>query len=198
MDSLKRDVKSMSYMSVSEIWDGRYASEILFDLIWLKFTSKKSRLTDICLCFYFGQDWIIAPEGYAAYYCEGECAFPLNSYMNATNHAIVQTLVSPKQLAPITRALSNTACEGWLLLLLITGTLYQPRDGAQALLCTNAAPWHLSSLLWWQLQRYPQKVPQHGGQSLRLPLSTCSHTCELYKPEGTLKNGRSEGTRDKR
>ncbi|KAF3817428.1 hypothetical protein GH733_012719 [Mirounga leonina] len=38
-------------------------------------------------------DWIIAPEGYAAYYCEGECAFPLNSYMNATNHAIVQTLV---------------------------------------------------------------------------------------------------------
>ncbi|MBZ3874469.1 Bone morphogenetic protein 7 [Sciurus carolinensis] len=40
------------------------------------------------------QDWIIAPEGYAAYYCEGECAFPLNSYMNATNHAIVQTLDS--------------------------------------------------------------------------------------------------------
>uniref|UniRef100_A0A8C3AA86 Bone morphogenetic protein 7a n=1 Tax=Cyclopterus lumpus TaxID=8103 RepID=A0A8C3AA86_CYCLU len=39
------------------------------------------------------QDWIIAPEGYAAYFCEGECAFPLNSYMNATNHAIVQTLV---------------------------------------------------------------------------------------------------------
>ncbi|KAG7258833.1 hypothetical protein CRUP_019003 [Coryphaenoides rupestris] len=39
------------------------------------------------------QDWIIAPEGYAAYYCEGECAFPLNSYMNATNHAIVQTLL---------------------------------------------------------------------------------------------------------
>ncbi|XP_053575884.1 bone morphogenetic protein 7-like [Bombina bombina] len=39
------------------------------------------------------QDWIIAPEGYSAYYCEGECAFPLNSFMNATNHAIVQTLV---------------------------------------------------------------------------------------------------------
>ncbi|XP_016137589.1 bone morphogenetic protein 7-like [Sinocyclocheilus grahami] len=39
------------------------------------------------------QDWIIAPEGYAAYYCEGECVFPLNSFMNATNHAIVQTLV---------------------------------------------------------------------------------------------------------
>lgn len=52
-------------------------------LLWLWFSSD--------------QDWIIAPEGYAAYYCEGECAFPLNSDMNATNHAIVQTLVSPKQ-----------------------------------------------------------------------------------------------------
>ncbi|XP_060518491.1 protein 60A [Cylas formicarius] len=39
------------------------------------------------------QDWIIAPEGYAAYYCRGECNFPLNAHMNASNHAIVQTLV---------------------------------------------------------------------------------------------------------
>ncbi|RXM33127.1 Collagen alpha-1(XXI) chain [Acipenser ruthenus] len=38
------------------------------------------------------QDWIIAPEGYAAFYCDGECSFPLNAHMNATNHAIVQTL----------------------------------------------------------------------------------------------------------
>ncbi|CAN8026994.1 bone morphogenetic protein 7 [Ixodes scapularis] len=37
------------------------------------------------------QDWIIAPDGYAAFYCHGECSFPLNR--NATNHAIVQTLV---------------------------------------------------------------------------------------------------------
>ncbi|KAG7245987.1 hypothetical protein CRUP_035171, partial [Coryphaenoides rupestris] len=40
-------------------------------------------------------DWIIAPEGYAANYCDGECSFPLNAHMNATNHAIVQTLVRP-------------------------------------------------------------------------------------------------------
>lgn len=39
------------------------------------------------------QDWIIAPEGYAAFYCGGECKFPLGAHMNATNHAIVQTLV---------------------------------------------------------------------------------------------------------
>lgn len=39
------------------------------------------------------QDWIIAPEGYAAFYCGGECTFPMSAHMNATNHAIVQTLV---------------------------------------------------------------------------------------------------------
>ena len=39
------------------------------------------------------QDWIIAPDGYAAYFCHGECSFPLSPHMNATNHAIVQTLV---------------------------------------------------------------------------------------------------------
>nr|XP_054115154.1 bone morphogenetic protein 8A isoform X2 [Callithrix jacchus] len=38
-------------------------------------------------------DWIIAPQGYSAYYCEGECSFPLGSCMNATNHAILQSLV---------------------------------------------------------------------------------------------------------
>lgn len=45
--------------------------------------------TAMCL----SKDWIIAPEGYAANYCDGECSFPLNAHMNATNHAIVQTLV---------------------------------------------------------------------------------------------------------
>ncbi|GFS28522.1 protein 60A [Trichonephila inaurata madagascariensis] len=61
------------------------------------------------------EDWIIAPDGYAAFYCQGECSFPLNAHMNATNHAIVQTLVhlmdpsvvpkpccAPTQLSPIT------------------------------------------------------------------------------------------------
>ncbi|XP_061453372.1 bone morphogenetic protein 8B-like isoform X2 [Rhineura floridana] len=38
-------------------------------------------------------DWVIAPQGYSAFYCEGECAFPLDSCMNATNHAILQSLV---------------------------------------------------------------------------------------------------------
>ncbi|XP_011497041.1 PREDICTED: protein 60A-like [Ceratosolen solmsi marchali] len=38
-------------------------------------------------------NYITAPEGYDAQYCSGECRFPLNAHMNATNHAIVQTLV---------------------------------------------------------------------------------------------------------
>jgi hypothetical protein len=45
------------------------------------------------------QDWIVAPSGYQAYYCAGECPTALSDIMNATNHAIVQNLVhsvSPK------------------------------------------------------------------------------------------------------
>lgn len=48
----------------------------------------------ITFCLFPKKDWIIAPKGYAANYCDGECSFPLNAHMNATNHAIVQTLVS--------------------------------------------------------------------------------------------------------
>ncbi|KAG9511102.1 Bone morphogenetic protein 7, partial [Fragariocoptes setiger] len=59
-------------------------------------------------------DWIIAPDGYYSFYCAGDCEFPLHSYLNATNHAIVQLLAHlmnkkvpkpccvPTRLAPIT------------------------------------------------------------------------------------------------
>lgn len=39
-------------------------------------------------------DWIVAPPGYDAFYCAGDCVFPLADHMNSTNHAIVQTLVN--------------------------------------------------------------------------------------------------------
>ena len=50
--------------------------------------------TDVTVLQYLTfQEWVIAPDGYAAYYCDGKCSFPLQAHMNATNHAIVQTLV---------------------------------------------------------------------------------------------------------
>lgn len=46
-------------------------------------------------------DWIVAPPGYDAYYCHGECNFPFAEHLNTTNHAIVQALansVNPSQV----------------------------------------------------------------------------------------------------
>ena len=39
-------------------------------------------------------DWIVAPPGYQAFYCNGECPFPIADHLNTTNHAIVQTLMN--------------------------------------------------------------------------------------------------------
>ncbi|XP_058446339.1 protein decapentaplegic isoform X2 [Malaya genurostris] len=50
-------------------------------------------------------DWIVAPPGYDAYYCHGECQFPIADHLNTTNHAIVQTLVNS-----ISHSLAPKAC----------------------------------------------------------------------------------------
>nr|AOT85836.1 vg1-e1.L [Xenopus laevis] len=39
------------------------------------------------------QNWVIAPQGYMANYCYGECPYPLTEILNGSNHAILQTLV---------------------------------------------------------------------------------------------------------
>ncbi|KFV09628.1 Bone morphogenetic protein 4, partial [Pterocles gutturalis] len=31
-------------------------------------------------------DWIVAPPGYQAFYCHGDCPFPLADHLNSTNH----------------------------------------------------------------------------------------------------------------
>lgn len=68
------------------------------DLQWQVIKLKEKIHFFVCFFLIFSfflsfKDWIIAPDGYDAYYCSGECNFPLNAHMNATNHAIVQTLV---------------------------------------------------------------------------------------------------------
>ncbi|KAL9978243.1 hypothetical protein ACROYT_G015738 [Oculina patagonica] len=37
-------------------------------------------------------NFVVAPDGYNAYHCEGRCPFPLSDHMNATSHAVIQTI----------------------------------------------------------------------------------------------------------
>lgn len=49
-------------------------------------------------------DWIVAPPGYEAYFCHGVCDFPIADHLNATNHAIVQTLFNSMRPSQVPRA----------------------------------------------------------------------------------------------
>ncbi|XP_034946945.1 protein decapentaplegic-like [Chelonus insularis] len=49
-------------------------------------------------------DWIVAPPGYDAFYCHGDCPFPLSDHLNSTNHAIVQNLVYSTNPALVPKA----------------------------------------------------------------------------------------------
>ncbi|KAF1752751.1 hypothetical protein GCK72_019306 [Caenorhabditis remanei] len=49
------------------------------------------------------KQWVIAPEGFSAFYCAGACSAPFHKTMNATSHAIVQStihLVRPNTTSP--------------------------------------------------------------------------------------------------
>lgn len=49
-------------------------------------------------------DWIVAPPGYDSHFCHGNCPFPLADHLNATNHAIVQTMVNSVDPSAVPRA----------------------------------------------------------------------------------------------
>jgi hypothetical protein len=76
----------------------------------LTFTGRRCRLRNFYVAFsdLGWESWVIAPMGYQADYCSGDCSFPLDSSVSPTNHAIVQTLVhvldekraSPAKCAP--------------------------------------------------------------------------------------------------
>uniref|UniRef100_A0A1I7TFK7 TGF_BETA_2 domain-containing protein n=1 Tax=Caenorhabditis tropicalis TaxID=1561998 RepID=A0A1I7TFK7_9PELO len=49
------------------------------------------------------QDWILAPKGYDAYQCQGTCPNPMPAQLNASNHAIIQSLLhslKPDEVPP--------------------------------------------------------------------------------------------------
>ncbi|EFA04645.1 glass bottom boat protein precursor [Tribolium castaneum] len=79
--SSKRRVRKSNYVEMMLSDNPHYGSTCKMYDLYISFKDLK------------WQDWIIAPAGYSAHYCAGECKFPLNGHMNATNHAIVQTLV---------------------------------------------------------------------------------------------------------
>ena len=39
------------------------------------------------------EDWIVAPSGYSAYYCHGDCMAPLPMHFTSSNHAMLQARV---------------------------------------------------------------------------------------------------------
>ncbi|RWS28226.1 univin protein-like protein [Leptotrombidium deliense] len=44
--------------------------------------------------------WIISPKGYNAFFCKGDCDFPLGHKHSPTNHASVQSIVHELRLMP--------------------------------------------------------------------------------------------------
>ena len=50
-------------------------------------------------------NWVIAPRGYNAFFCQGLCEFPIDNHLKPTNHATVQTILN--SVAP---SLAPQAC----------------------------------------------------------------------------------------
>ncbi|ERE85607.1 bone morphogenetic protein 8B [Cricetulus griseus] len=61
--------------------------------------TEKQMWLDLGLCIsqkpglWDSTDSVIAPQGYPAYYCAGECNYPMDYSMNSTNHANMQALI---------------------------------------------------------------------------------------------------------
>lgn len=80
---------------------------------WRRFCTRHPLYFDIIEVGW--SDWIVAPPGFQAFYCKGECPHTMPEHLNTTNHAIIQSLVNsvnpavvpepccvPTDLSPIT------------------------------------------------------------------------------------------------
>ncbi|KAL2304577.1 hypothetical protein Nmel_006526, partial [Mimus melanotis] len=45
-------------------------------------------------------EWIISPKSFDAYYCSGECQFPIPKAMKPSNHATIQSIVRAVGVVP--------------------------------------------------------------------------------------------------
>lgn len=65
----------------------------------------------------------------------------------------------------------------------LLGPFHKPRNSPEALLRSNSAARNLRIILWRQLQRYFEKVSQHGRPCLWMPLN---HSCSFRENDNRL------------
>ncbi|XP_016366839.1 bone morphogenetic protein 7-like [Sinocyclocheilus rhinocerous] len=150
------------------------------------------------------QDWIIAPEGYAAYYCMGECAFPLNSYMNATNHAIVQTLSLSSAGISTSRVVSDWMMQDCLLRTRMipvrdeeaeSQRKAKSRQARQTRRATQGVT--LSELMEAKRTFSPSKLNLHTGEACRSAEGLCLQRRVLEDPTESNLSRRQEQQAEK-
>ncbi|EFB13517.1 hypothetical protein PANDA_017390 [Ailuropoda melanoleuca] len=124
-------------------------------------------------------DWVIAPQGYSAYYCEGECSFPLDSCMNATNHAILQSLTCVPPGDPCALNTHITVCAG------VLGSWDAMYVGSSGIGCS------LEPLDWQKLRSHEMPVLPQTRKGVSAAGCTCSSRQDswvhLMKPDAVPK-----------
>ena len=93
LKGLKKDADFMNQKLTMERYDAIYRYTLISELIQYDQLKHKNIF---CNDIYFLQigwaDWILAPPGLRLNYCAGTCNFPFPEQMNASNHAIIQSL----------------------------------------------------------------------------------------------------------
>ncbi|KAK3598260.1 hypothetical protein CHS0354_034241 [Potamilus streckersoni] len=105
----KRQLKDISATNDSS--EGDFKEDFLDDYIARKKTQAVYNRLEICrrqemyvnITDLGWNSWIISPSGYQAYYCTGDCRFPMADHLKPTVHAMLQTIVRDTGLANVPR-----------------------------------------------------------------------------------------------